>query len=398
MQLLDVFQWVKKSILAQRVRAILTIAGFATGMAAVVLMNSIGESMRHYVLQEFTQFGTNIIAITPGKTETFGFGGLLNTVRPLTIEDSQQLSHLRAIKYAVPVVMGTAKIKHDKKSRYTDVAGVGNKANEAWKLTIAQGNFLPADDPIRPRNFAVLGAKLKHELFGFSSAIGQKVHVGGQRFRVVGVLAEKGEFIGQDLDDMIYIPAAKAMQLFNRESLMELDLFYQQGLATQQVAQLVKRKLIQRHGLEDFTLITQDDMLKSLDNILVIIKMAGSGLGVISLIVGAVGIATIMTITVTERTSEIGLLRALGFSSSHIRNLFLAEAMLLAMISGVIGYLVVFVLLISAQIILVDVPVTMNLSVLFIAIGFSAFIGLLAGIYPALNAAKLTPIDALRAE
>nr|WP_241242437.1 ABC transporter permease [Thalassotalea sp. G2M2-11] len=396
--MLDVFQWVKKSILAQRVRAILTIAGFATGMAAVVLMNSIGESMRHYVLQEFTQFGTNIIAITPGKTETFGFGGLLNTVRPLTIEDSQQLSHLRAIKYAVPVVMGTAKIKHDKKSRYTDVAGVGNKANEAWKLTIAQGNFLPADDPIRPRNFAVLGAKLKHELFGFSSAIGQKVHVGGQRFRVVGVLAEKGEFIGQDLDDMIYIPAAKAMQLFNRESLMELDLFYQQGLATQQVAQLVKRKLIQRHGLEDFTLITQDDMLKSLDNILVIIKMAGSGLGVISLIVGAVGIATIMTITVTERTSEIGLLRALGFSSSHIRNLFLAEAMLLAMISGVIGYLVVFVLLISAQIILVDVPVTMNLSVLFIAIGFSAFIGLLAGIYPALNAAKLTPIDALRAE
>ncbi|MDG2394430.1 MAG: ABC transporter permease [Thalassotalea sp.] len=394
----DLIIWVEKSLSAQKLRAGLTIAGFATGMAAVVLMNSIGESLRMYVLQEFTQFGSNIVAITPGKTETFGMGGILKTVRPLTLDDGEYLAKQKHIEFAVPVVAGNAKIKAHNRSRYTDVMGVNAFANKAWKLEVAQGKFLPNDDIKSPRSFAVLGAKLKQELFANSSALGQFVHVGSQRFKIVGVLAEKGQFMGQDLDDLIYIPAAKAMQIFNRNSLMELDLFYQPGLTEVEIVRQIKPKLINRHGLEDFTIITQDDMLKSLDNILFIIKMAGAALGLISLLVGAVGIATIMTITVTERTSEIGLLRALGFSEQQVKNLFLAEAVFLAVVSGLVGYLIVFIILIIAKLALPGVPVDINIYVLLATVVVSAIIGLLAGIYPAKNAANLTPIDALRTE
>lgn len=398
MQLRDTFDWVTKSILSQKLRAGLTVAGFATGMAAVVLMSSIGESLRMYVLQEFTQFGSNIIAITPGKTETFGMGGLLKTVRPLTIEDGEYLAQQQHVEYVVPVVAGTAKVKAHNRARYTDIIGVNSHALNAWKLTIAQGKFLPNDEAASPRSFAVLGATLKQELFGNSSPLGQFVHLGSQRFKVIGVLAIKGQFMGIDLDDMAYIPAAKALQLFNRNSLMELDIFYQPGLSANAIVSHIKPKLVTRHGMEDFTIITQDDMLQSLDKILVIVKMAGAGLGLVSLLVGSIGIATIMTITVTERTAEIGLLRALGVSAQQLRRLFMAEAVFLAVVSGFLGYIIVFVLLLIAKSFLPNVPIELNVYVLLGVLFVSSIIGLLAGLYPAQSAANLTPLDALRSQ
>ncbi|WP_461521772.1 ABC transporter permease, partial [Porticoccus sp.] len=380
MSFVDYVRWVTRALWMQRMRSALTIVGFAIGIAAMVLLTSLGEGLRLFVIQEFTQFGSHIVAITPGKTETFGLGGILNTTRPLSLEDTEALNRIPGVEQVVPVVFGTAQIKAMGRSRYTDVAGVGALADKAWKLEIALGSFLPDEDVYRARAFAVLGSKLKQELFGNTNPLGEFVHIGGNRFRVIGVAAPKGQFLGTDLDDMIYIPANKGLQIFNRESLMEVDIFYSPAVPTDRLTENVKRLLIERHGFEDFTIITQDQMMATMDNILRILKYAGGGLGAISLLVGAVGITTILMITVTERTSEVGLLRALGSTRSQVRNLFLGEAVMLGLIGGLSGVLVIALLVVSVRLFVPDLPVALKGEIVMMALLVSMLIGLMAGV------------------
>jgi len=179
---------------------------------------------------------------------------------------------------------------------------------------------------------------------------------------------------------------------------MEIDIFYHENIATEKFSQQISKLLISRHNSEDFTLITQDDMLKSLDKILRFVKYAAAGLGVISLLVGTVGIITILTITVTERSQEIGLLRALGFSSTHIRYFFLGEAVVIALTSGILGYIISMVLLFVAQFFMPTMPIIFEPYMLLLTLIISLIIGALAGWKPASKAAKLEPVLALRAE
>lgn len=398
MRLTDQIKWISTALVAHRLRSMLTIIGFAVGIGAVAFLSAIGEGLRQYILNEFTQFGSHILAVTPGKTETFGLGGLLNTTRPLSLDDATSLYQLPEVETVIPAVMGTAQVKGDGRSRYTDVAGVGPDTDKAWKMAVAQGRFLPHDDLDSPRSFAVLGSKLKTELFGHDSPLGQYVHIAGQRFKVVGVFAQKGEFLGMDLDELIYIPAQKALQLFNRDSLMEIDIFYRDNVSAEHIEAKVKHLLINRHGREDFTLVTQDGMLSSLDNILGIVKAAGIGLGAISLLVGGVGILTIFNITLNERRQEIGLMRALGFTSRQLQLLFLGEATALAIAGGLTGYALVIVGAALIGIVAPDFPVHLEFKVFAYSLLVSTFIGLAAGIKPATDASKLPPIEALRDE
>jgi len=394
----DYIYWLVKSIMAKKLRSMLTIIGFAIGIGAVAGMSMLGESFKKFVLQEFSQFGTQIMAITPGKTETFGLSGLLATTRPLTLQDSKRLKNLPFVEHVIPVTMGNAAIKSRGYTRYTDVAGVSAYANLVWKLAVAQGTFLPNDDIERPRAFAVLGSKVAEALFPDKQPIGEKISIASQKFRVVGVMEAKGEFLGMDLDDLVYIPTQSALQLFNRTSLMEVDIVWQPHVSTEMAKKQVSDLLIRSHGREDFTIITQDEMLTTLDQIMDILKVTLTALGVISLFVAAISIATIFTINLEERKSELGLLRALGCQSHQLRNLFLFEAIGLSVAGSMLAFLLLFSAYVVKMLLAPQLPFEFSMLEFIGSLLLAIVIGGIAGVFPAIKAATIDPVAALRDE
>ena len=392
------FAW--RSIAAQRMRSFLTLAGIAVGIAAVILLTSIGEGIHRFVLAEFSQFGTNVIGIAPGRSSARGGApsGLPTSVRPLTLEDAQALQHVPGVVGVVPTAWGNAEAQARGRVRRTTIYGVSPDALPLFGMRVAVGQFLPGEGTDDARAFAVVGAKLKQELFGSDNALGERLRVGGQSFRIVGVLAPKGQFLGIDLDDTAFIPAARALELFNRDGLTEIHLSYAEGASAKAVADAAEAVLKARHGRADFTVTTQEEMLSTLSNILDILTMAVAALGSISLLVGAVGIVTIMTIAVAERTHEIGLLLALGSRRGTVLRLFLGEAVVLAVLGSLLGVAVGFGLAQAIRLAIPALPVSTPLLYVLLAVGSSALIGLVAGVLPARRAARLDPVEALRSE
>jgi putative ABC transport system permease protein len=387
------------AVIAHRSRSLLTALGIAVGIAAVVLLTSIGEGVHRFVLQEFSQFGTNIIGITPGKTETFGMSGAqVSNVRPLSLDDSAALEHLEQVVAVMPVVQGNAEVESEGRTRRTMILGVGAQLPRIWSMDVLAGRFLPADDQRAPRSFVVLGAKVRKELFGDRNPLGQRLRVGGGRYRIVGVMESKGQFLGFDLDDAVYVPAGKALELFNRESLMEIDLVYRAGSSVEAVRASIERLLKARHGTEDFTVTTQQQMLDVLGSVLDVLTFAVAALGGISLLVGGVGILTIMTIAVRERRSEIGLLRAIGARRGQVLRLFLMESIFLSAIGGAAGLAIGLGIAMMIKFIAPALPVHPSMEYALLAEFLAIAVGLAAGVLPARHAAGLQPLDALRAE
>ncbi|NEX18215.1 MAG: peptide ABC transporter permease [Halochromatium sp.] len=394
----DFATYVLTAVQAQRGRSLLTITGIAIGVATVVLLTAIGEGIHRFVLAEFSQFGTNLIAVTPGKTSTMGLSGaMLSTVRPLSLADADALKQVPDVEAVVAVVQGNAAVEADGRSRRTMVFGAGPKVPEIWAMRPAIGRFLPEDSG-GGRPFAVLGATLSEELFGSHSPLGARIRVGGEPFRVIGVMARKGQMLGFDLDDTVFIPVQRALAMFDRDGLMEIDLLYDRAADSSAVAERVRELLIRRHQHEDFSITTQDQMLEVLGSVLKVLTLVVGALGAISLAVGGIGILTIMTIAVRERRAEIGLLRALGASRDQIMGLFLLEALLLALLGGLAGLIIgaggawLIGLLVPA------LPTHTAWDFVLIAEVTAASIGLLAGVLPALRAAALDPVAALHDE
>ena len=388
------------AISAHRLRSFLTLLGIAVGVAAVILLTSIGEGIHRFVLAEFTQFGTNVIGITPGKVKTTGPApsGIPTSVRPLTLDDGRALEHLPGVEAMTPVVWGNSEVGGNGRLRRTTVYGVNDQMLKVFSLKVGSGHFLPEEPSDNARAFVVLGAKLENELFGAANPLGARVRIGSLQFRVIGVLEAKGQVLGIDLDDTAYIPAARALELYNRDGLMEIDVSYADSVPASWVAQAVKGLLRARHGREDFTVTTQADMLRTLSNILDILTMAVGALGGISLAVGGVGIVTIMTIAVTERTGEIGLLVALGAKRKTILGIFLGEAVALSAVGGALGLILGIGLAQLIHLLVPALPVHTPINFVLLAEAVAVVIGLAAGVLPARRAARLDAVEALRAE
>jgi len=395
----DFLHLTSSSLSAHRLRSSLTMLGIAVGIAAVVLLTSIGEGVHKFVLAEFTQFGTNLIAINPGRTTTHGTSmGVFGTERPLTIEDAEALKRLPYVKAVVPIVQGNAEVEAANRRRRTTIYGAGSQWPEAFSMDVKSGRFLPDDDPTAPRAFAVLGSKTRDELFGSRNPLGQRIGIGGNRYRIIGVMESKGTILGFDVDDTVYIPTARGMELFNRNSLLEIDVLYEEDANVDKVVESIRRSLIARHGREDVTITTQQQMLDVLGSVLNVLTFAVAAIGSISLLVGAIGIVTIMTIAVNERTNEIGLLRALGARQVQVLSLFLGEAIVLAALGGVSGLVLGIGLAQFLHYALPALPVHTPWLFVVLAEAIAVVIGLVAGVLPAHRAAHLDPIEALRTE
>jgi len=395
----DLVKLTTSSFMSYRMRSFLTGLGIAIGITAVILLTSIGEGLHQFVLAEFSQFGTNIITVQPGKTQTHGGSvGVIGSVRQLSLDDADSLRQLPYVENVNPSVMGNAEARFNGKTRRITIFGEGRDFARAFTMKVQSGRFWPDADNEQARALVVLGSKVSQELYAEQNPLGSYLRVGGQRFRVIGVMEPRGQVLGLDLDDTVFIPAARAMELLNRPGLVEMQVSYRTSADVNVVKQLITERLKARHGREDFTVISQEQSLEVLGSVLDVLTFAVGALGGISLLVGAVGILTIMTMAVTERTAEIGLLRALGAQERQVMTLFLGEAILLSALGGLAGLAMGAGIAQGLHLLFPALPVHTPWLFAIAAELTAICIGLAAGVMPARRAARLDPVEALHAE
>jgi putative ABC transport system permease protein len=400
MRLPERLRFVIGALEGHRLRSVLSALGIAIGIAAVLLLTSLGEGTRRYIVTEFSQFGTNLLAIVPGNVKTIGIPGVFGgSTHPLDLEDAAAIRRLDGVGALTPVVMGQARVEHRRMGRSVYIYGVSHEVPDAWSFRVSEGAFLPAMDYSRKSQVVVLGPKVAHELLGEDSPLGERVKIGGETFRVIGIMAPKGQLLGFDIDDAVYIPAGTAMALFNLRECHEIDVSVRTAADVDRLVRDVHDLIKKRHrGQEDFTIQTQADMLGALNRIMGIITLSVGAIAGISLLVGAIGILTIMWVSVHERTYEIGLLRALGVTRSGVAGLFLLEATTLSLAGGLGGLAAGYLVKGAMKLAVPGLPMEIPWYAVVSAVGMSFAVGMASGYLPARRAASLDPVEALRAE
>ncbi|HJO22658.1 MAG: ABC transporter permease [Myxococcota bacterium] len=388
------------AVRSHRLRSMLSVLGIAIGIAAVILLTSIGEGTRRYMLAQFTQFGTNILGINPGKIDTLGIPGVFGgTTHKLTLDDAESIRRIPGIEAVAPVALGQARVAGNGRGRSVFVYGATPDLLEVLKFQIGQGSFLPPGDPRRGSLVAVLGPKLKRELFGEANALGRFVRVADTRLRVIGIMAPKGTLLGMDFDDVAYVPVTTAMRMFNLDEVQEIDVSFAHEGLSENVAENVRDLLVDRHGgREDFTITTQTEMLRVFHRVMDAVTATVAAIAAISLLVGAIGVFTMMWITVGERVGEIGLLRAVGATAREIHGLFLFEAVVLTVMGGALGVLAGLGIALVIRLAAPGLPLYTPIEYVVAALTLSAVTGMVAGVLPARRAAQLHPVEALRGE
>ena len=395
----DLLRFARDAALGSPLRTALLMLAMSIGVGAVIVLTALGDGARRYVVAEFSSLGTNLVIVLPGRSETGGFNpgnAITNTPRDLTIDDAQALLRASAVKRVAPLAVGTSEISYGGKLREILLAGSTSDFIHVRRLELAQGRFLAAGDWRRGAAEAVIGAKVREDLFGNQPALGQLIRVGDRRFRVVGVMASTGQGLNMNTDELVVVPVSLAQAMFNSNTLfrilVEANGREAVGLAKTQATEIIK----QRHeGEEDVTVITQDAVLATFDKLLGALTLAVAGIAAISLAVAGILVMNVMLVAVTQRTGEIGLLKALGASARTIRLAFLSEAAMLSAAGALVGYglgqIGAFVLRQLFPVFPAYPPEWAVIAGLGTAIGT----GLLFGVMPARRAAQLDPVQAL---
>lgn len=396
MRTTDLLRFAAGGLKGHRLRTVLSLLGVGIGVASVILLTSLGEGARRYITREFASLGTNLLIVIPGKTETLGLAPLVSTApHDLTRADAEALLlRVPAIRRVAPVVIGTADAKVGERRREVTVVGTTREMLQLRHLQVASGRYLRADQPDAP--LCVIGARVQREMFPGQNPLGQWVRIGGGRFRVIGVAAPRGTSIGMDLDEAVTIPVDTALRLFNRHSLFrilaEVDSHEQIDRARRAAIAVLK----ERHaGQEDITVLTEDSVLGGFDLILKALTAALAGIAAISLGVAGIGIMNVMLVSVSERTAEIGLLKAVGVTCGQVIAVFLVEAAILSTAGGVLGLVGSWGAGRLLQGLYPDFPLHAPGWAIAAAIAVSCLVGVLFGLLPARAAARLDPIRAL---
>ncbi|MCE9582731.1 MAG: ABC transporter permease [Planctomycetes bacterium] len=397
----DTFSLAFDTLVANKFRAALTMLGVTIGVASVILLVSIGDGVKHFVTDQFEALGTNVIIITPGKAETTGGTPMIaDTTEGLTLEDATAIRDRSPNLTAVaPVCFGTANIKFSNRNRSTMVIGTTAEFETVRHMHVEVGSFLPPAQDVSEKQVAILGRKVKDALFPGENPLGKRILVDDRRFRVIGVMQKKGQSLGLDLDDLIFVPVSAAQEIFNRDRLQEILAHSPTKGGLDRGAIEAKAVLMNRHdNKEDFTVHDQGDMLAVLTTIMGVLTYALAGIAGISLLVGGIGIMNIMLVSVTERTREIGIRKAVGARRGDILAQFLIESVILSSAGGIAGILLGVGAGQGAHAIFPDMPIAFSPWAVVIAFGFSFFVGVFFGVYPARRASLLDPIAALRVE
>lgn len=397
MSLAETLLFAARALAGHRLRTGLSLLGMTIGVAAVMVLTALGEGARQYVMGQFADIGANLVIVVPGKSETTGMvPGLSGVPNDLTLDDARAIARqVPGVVTVSPLVMANETVSAGERRRQVAVLGATREYFEIRQLAVQAGEILPAGDWSRGQPVAILGQDLARELFGERSPLGEVVRIASWRMRVIGVLEPKGLQLGVDFDDLVIVPVSVTMKMFNRSSLFRTIAHVASPGEMPAVRRGIVALLADRHGEEDITVLTEDSVLDTLAAILDALTMALGGIGAISLSVAGLGIMNVMLVSVSERTAEVGLMKAVGARDGQILGVFLAEAALLSTLGGLLGLALGFL-------------ITRGVGVLFPALGasppgwavagafvVSVLVGLVFGVLPARRAMKLEPVAAL---